>query len=334
MHLTRRPLVSITGWAAVAVIMAIVACSSEDNGTNPPPGNTTPAAIAVTSGNNQSGTVNAALASPLVVTVTNSDGDPLSGVGVSWTVAAGGGSLSAATSTTNAQGQASINYTLGPNAGTNTINAAVTSDNSLSTSFTATANAPPVDMTPASIEISGGNNQSTTVNQPLANPLTVVVKNAGGTALANVDVSWAVTGGGGTLGMSNSMTNASGIASNTYTAGASAGANEISAAVTSNSTLNVQFTATSTAIMNGAVSVEDNLFDPDAVDVSVGGTVTWTWNGAVGHNVTWVSGGFSNSSTQTSGTHDVTFNSAGTYQYYCTIHGTPTTGMRGTVTAQ
>lgn len=327
-----RPL----GWGAAALAAAVAfgACSGDDNGTNPPPGNTTPAAVVVVSGNNQSGIAGAVLANPLVVRVNNSDGDALSNVSVTWTVVSGGGSVASATSTTNAQGQASMTYTLGAAAGANSVRAAVTSNTSLSTTFSLTGTAPPVDNTPATIEIAGGNNQSATVNTALANPLTVVVKNAGGDVLANVDVSWAITGGGGSLGATNSTTNASGIASNTYTAGASAGANEISAAVTSNSSLNVQFSATSTAVANGAVSVEDNLFNPDAVNVSVGGKVTWTWNGAVDHNVTWVSGGFTNSATQTAGTHEVTFGSTGTYQYYCTIHGSPSAGMRGSVTVQ
>lgn len=33
-------------------------------------------------------------------------------------------------------------------------------------------------------------------------------------------------------------------------------------------------------------------------------------------------------------THQFTFSAAGTYSYYCSIHGTPTSGMRGTVIVQ
>jgi large repetitive protein len=99
-----------------------------------------------------------------------------------------------------------------------------------------------------------------------------------------------------------------------------------------------------------SVSVEDDLFDPSAIRVSGGATVTWTWAGNEEHNVTWedpgsdpddddyggaggqAGGGMDNSPSQTSGTHQVTMPSqAGVYVYYCTFHGSPTTGMRGTV---
>jgi plastocyanin len=96
----------------------------------------------------------------------------------------------------------------------------------------------------------------------------------------------------------------------------------------------VEFTATATAAGAAGVSVQDNVFNPANATLNAGGTVTWTWTGSNPHDVTWVAGGFTNSSTQTSGTHDVTFPSTGTFSYYCTVHGTPTTGMRGTVTVQ
>jgi len=41
------------------------------------------------------------------------------------------------------------------------------------------------------------------------------------------------------------------------------------------------------------------------------------------------SGNFNNGTLTTTFVH--TFNTAGDYGYYCTIHGTPTSGMRGTV---
>jgi plastocyanin len=333
MLVLRRLLLRTTGWAvAIATGVAFGACAGEDNGTNPPAGDDTPAAMVVSSGDNQTGTAGAALANPLVVLVTDPDGDPVADVTVTWTILSGGGSLASSTSTTNAQGQAEITYTLGADGGTYTVRAAVAGTTPLATTFTATA--PLADPVPASIEIAGGNNQAAPVGQPLANPLTARVRNAAGIVLPGISVTWAVTSGGGSLGAATSNTNASGIASNTFTVGGTQGASAITATVTSNNSLSVSFAATATAIVNGAVSVGDNVFDPSAVNVSVGGKVTWTWGGAVGHNVTWVSGGFTNSTTRTTGTHVVTFNSAGTFAYYCSIHGSPTTGMRGSVTAQ
>jgi plastocyanin len=74
----------------------------------------------------------------------------------------------------------------------------------------------------------------------------------------------------------------------------------------------------------GAVTVKDNFFDPKTVDVAVGDTVTWTFRGAVAHNVTGP--GFT-SKTMKSGTFTHTFTKAETVSYTCTIH----TGMTGKV---
>lgn len=79
------------------------------------------------------------------------------------------------------------------------------------------------------------------------------------------------------------------------------------------------------------VQVQDNAFSPDQRTVNVGTTVTWDWTGSNAHNVTWVSGAPAASATQSSGTYQRTFDAAGTFTYYCTIHGTPTSGMRGSV---
>lgn len=82
------------------------------------------------------------------------------------------------------------------------------------------------------------------------------------------------------------------------------------------------------------VSVSDNSFGPGSLTVDPGTTVTWEWEGAAAHNVTWTSGTPAASATQSAGTYERTFGTAGTFDYYCTLHGTPTTGMRGTVTVQ
>jgi plastocyanin len=82
------------------------------------------------------------------------------------------------------------------------------------------------------------------------------------------------------------------------------------------------------------VDVQDNQFVPQSVTVTHGATVTWTWKGATGHNVTFEDGQGS-SSTQTNGTLDRTFGTAGTFRYRCTIHSSNfTSGMIGVVNVQ
>ncbi len=73
------------------------------------------------SGDNQSGVSGAALSNPFVVEARDQNLTPLEGVSVTFTVAAGGGTLSVTHTTTNANGRAESTLTLGPNFGTNTV---------------------------------------------------------------------------------------------------------------------------------------------------------------------------------------------------------------------
>ncbi len=74
-------------------------------------------------------------------------------------------------------------------------------------------------------------------------------------------------------------------------------------------------------------------FSPSLDTVAVGSTVTWTNNDAYGHTVTSAPGSSEVFDTPVAGGASFahTFNTAGTYAYYCKIHGTPTSGMRGTI---
>jgi plastocyanin len=81
-----------------------------------------------------------------------------------------------------------------------------------------------------------------------------------------------------------------------------------------------------------SVSVRDNFFQPPNIVVAPGATVTWTWQGSQVHNVTWVGSPLPDSPDQVTGIFEAAMPSqAGTHAYYCTFHGTPTSGMRGTV---
>ena len=82
----------------------------------------------------------------------------------------------------------------------------------------------------------------------------------------------------------------------------------------------------------GDIEVRDNSFSPSTQPVAVGETVTWIWTGSNQHNVTWDTGTPAASATQSSGTYQRAFTQAGTYNYYCSIHGGPGSGMHGTVT--
>lgn len=72
---------------------------------------------------------------------------------------------------------------------------------------------------------------------------------------------------------------------------------------------------------SATVTVGNNFFQPDSVSIPVGGTVTWSWApGSVTHTVTFDDGA-PGSDPRSSGTFSRTFTAAGTYTYFCSIHG-------------
>src|SRR5258708_26212090 len=77
-----------------------------------------PTRIAPISSTSQSGTVGTTTA-PLVVAVQDANACPVSGLGISFAITSGGGSLSTATATTDSQGRAQSLLTLGTTAGAN-----------------------------------------------------------------------------------------------------------------------------------------------------------------------------------------------------------------------
>lgn len=87
----------------------------------------------------------------------------------------------------------------------------------------------------------------------------------------------------------------------------------------------------SAATVNVQVGSGGFVFTPNTTNIAVNDRVLWTWAGSP-HNVTSTNGAWPASPTQGAGaTFTNTFTSAGTFFYYCTIHGTPTSGMKGAI---
>jgi|WetSurMetagenome_2_1015567.scaffolds.fasta_scaffold28249_2 uncharacterized protein (TIGR02145 family) len=90
-----------------------------------------PAAITTTTGSSQSANVNTAFTAPLVVTVKNKSGNPVSGATVTFNAPSSGqsctfsGGAASITATTNAQGQAQANITANATAGSYSVTASV-----------------------------------------------------------------------------------------------------------------------------------------------------------------------------------------------------------------
>jgi len=83
---------------------------------------------------------------------------------------------------------------------------------------------------------------------------------------------------------------------------------------------------------NAIINIRDNSFNPTSVTILAGKTVTWNWTGSNQHNVTFDNVAVGNSVSQTTGTFPKTFATAGTFTFYCSIHGKAV--MTGTITVQ
>lgn len=90
-----------------------------------------------------------------------------------------------------------------------------------------------------------------------------------------------------------------------------------------------------------AVGMTASRYVPSIVTVAAGDTVKWTNNDAAGHSVTADDAAF-DSSPSCGGvggkcmirgeTFSMTFPAAGSFGYYCRVHGAPGQGMAGSVT--
>lgn len=68
------------------------------------------------------------------------------------------------------------------------------------------------------------------------------------------------------------------------------------------------------------VSTIDRAFQPDDVEVSAGESVLWTNDDTEGHTVTAVDGAFNSGVMTVSDEFSVTFETVGTFDYFCAIH--------------
>ena len=139
-------------WAGLAAAVAVAGgCGDDDGGPTDLP---LVIAKATKSGDEQVGIVGTALPNELRVVVTRS-GSPVEGTSVAWSTE--DGSLSTAQSATNADGIATVTWTLGDTPGEQTAAASVTGATGSPVAFTATANDAATPITVAVLGPSGGN---------------------------------------------------------------------------------------------------------------------------------------------------------------------------------
>ncbi len=91
-------------------------------------------------------------------------------------------------------------------------------------------------------------------------------------------------------------------------------------------------TASGKTSAKASVEVGDNFYKPVELEVTAGTKVTWTNKGKILHNVIPVKGDKWGTKALVKGkTYSYKFKKPGTYAYYCSFHGSPTGGQRGTI---
>jgi adhesin/invasin len=171
----------VARFAAMLTLGGVVTACSDDTHTA--------SAITAVSGNNQTGTVAAGAGTPLVVLVKDEDGDPMSGVAVTFTTS-GGATVGSTTATTDANGKASTTVTYGTTSGTQTVTATAAGV-STPIVFTLTANA----AASAAVSVVSGNNQTGNAGSGLTSPLVVMVTDQYGNPVSGATIDWTTTGG-------------------------------------------------------------------------------------------------------------------------------------------
>jgi adhesin/invasin len=114
--------------------------------------------VSIVAGDGQTGPVSTELPQDLVVQVRDASGNAVPSVAVTWVIGVGGGSITPATSVTDATGRASAAWTLGASPGSNTVSAVVSGIGVAQFSAMATAGAPArlqIQTQPSATAVSG-----------------------------------------------------------------------------------------------------------------------------------------------------------------------------------
>jgi len=197
--------------------------------------------LQIVSGNNQTGALGTALPSPLAVRVLAADNLPVAGVPITFAVVTGGGSVAPLTAATDSLGVARTTATLGPAAGANSFRASAAGIAAVT--FAATASSAPG--VPVVVTIVAGNGQSAAAGTAVSIAPRVRVLDGLGTRVGGVSVTFAVASGGGSVTGAATVTDTAGFAQvGSWTLGATAGSNTLTATVAGLSP--ATFTATGT----------------------------------------------------------------------------------------
>jgi hypothetical protein len=172
--------------------------------------------LTLVSGDLQSRQAGRQLKSPLVFRTTDGGGKAVGGAAITIVVLQGGGAVDSASVKTDANGEARVKWTLGPEA-TQALQATVSGLEPMRVTATG--------ILPSDIVIAQGNNQSAKVLLGLLNPVVIRVIGGNNVPMDSITVSVQITSGGGAITPQSIMTNTVGEATVKWTMGPLAGTN-------------------------------------------------------------------------------------------------------------
>lgn len=173
-------------------------------------------ALTIVSGNLQARQAGRQLRAPLVFRATNAAGKGVGGVAITIVVVQGGGAVDSASIRTDANGEARVKWTLGPDA-SHALLATVPGIEPIRVTATG--------LLPTDLVIAQGNNQTARVGTALTNTIVMRVLGANNTPMDSVNVTFQITAGGGAFAPQSVLTNASGEVTARWTLGPTAGLN-------------------------------------------------------------------------------------------------------------
>src|SRR5215208_5676917 len=170
------PATRVSRFIGAALVTGVPACGGEDLVI--PPETTH---VEMVRGDDQIGPPGAALPDPLIVRLVDAGGVGIPNRAVLWVLRAGDGSVTPTTGTTDAEGYASAEWTLGSEPGPNSVEAQVPDVGSVV--FTATGTGTPGA---GSIELVAGDNQQAPVGTQVPTAPSVRVRDAEGDPVEGV----------------------------------------------------------------------------------------------------------------------------------------------------
>ncbi len=171
--------------------------------------------LAIASGDGQSAAVGQALPEAPVVRAEDAGGATVAGVGLAFEVSSGGGSVGSATVVTDADGLASTSWTLGTTAGLQQIRVSIAGAPFAPIELSATG----IAAAASALAKASGDLQVGPLSLALSAPIVVQLQDEFGNGVADGEVTFLVTGGGGSVSPAVATTGDDGTAQTTWTMG-------------------------------------------------------------------------------------------------------------------